>query len=122
MSSLTKICPPYQADAIASLKETFLADWRMALAFDQKLDATLPALHKALEDHRFRILQEVVQLMLASDKPWTELGQAGKIAKSILAPDFEKTFGTTLLGAISNGEVARLIGECPVDWEAPSNA
>lgn len=122
MNALTKLCAPYQADAIANLKETFLADWRMALAFDQKLDATLPGLHKSLEDHRLRIAQEVVQLMIASDKPWTELGQAGKIARTTLAPDFEKTFGTTLLGAISNGEVARLIGECPIGWEAPSSA
>ena len=60
--------------------------------------------------------------MIASDKPWTELGRAGNIARTTLAPDFEKTFGTTLLGAISNGEVARLIGECPIGWEVPPNA
>jgi hypothetical protein len=122
MSALIKLCAPFQADAIAGLKETFLADWRMALAFDQKLDATLPGLHKSLEDHRLRILQEVVQLMIASDKPWTELGRAGNIARTTLAPDFEKTFGATLLGAISNGEVARLIGECPIGWEVPSQS
>lgn len=122
MTALLKLCAPFQADAIAGLKETFLADWRMALAFDQKLDATLPGLHKSLEDSRLRILQQVVQLMIASDKPWTQLGRAGDIARTTLAPDFEKTFGTTLLGAISNGEVARLIGECPIGWEAPPNA
>jgi hypothetical protein len=44
MSALTKLCAPFQADAIAGLKDTFLADWRMALAFDQKLNATLPGL------------------------------------------------------------------------------
>jgi hypothetical protein len=122
MSALGKLCAPFQADAIAGLKDTFLADWRMALAFDQKLDVTLPGLHKSLEDSRLRILQQVVQLMIASDKPWTQLGRAGDIARTTLAPDFEKTFGTALLGAISNGEVARLIGECSIGWEAPPNA
>ena len=94
----------------------------MALAFEQKLDGSLPTLHKALEDHRRRILQKVAQLMIASDKPWAELGRAGEIATGVLAPDFETAFGTTLLGAISSGEVARLIGECPIGWEAPTHA
>jgi hypothetical protein len=122
MNSLSKICPAHQAPAIASLKESLLSDWRMALAFEQKLDGTLPTLHKALEDHRRRILQKVAQLMIASDKPWAELGRAAEIATGVLAPDFEAAFGTTLLSAISSGEVARLIGECPISWEEPAHA
>lgn len=122
MAALGEICPAYKAPAIASLKEAFLSDWRMALAFEQKLDATLPTLHKALEDNRRRILQKVAQLMISSERPWAELSRAEEIATGVLAPDFETLYGPTLLGAISSGEVARLIGECPIGWEAPARA
>ncbi len=43
MSALIKLCAPFQADAISSLKETFLADWRMALeAATQRLAGRQP--------------------------------------------------------------------------------
>jgi hypothetical protein len=121
MASLSKICPPHQAATIATMKEQFLADWRMALAFEQKLDDTLPTLHRALDDNRRRIAHKVAQLMIASERPHTELGRAGQIANQILSHDFE-TFGTELLEAISSGEVGRLIGECPIGWEVPASA
>ena len=119
MTVLCEICPS-QICTIEGLKEQFLADWRMALAFERKLDETVPPLHQALDSHRRRILQRVAQLMLGSDRPWMELEHAGEVASSVLAHDF-KTYGETLLGAISSGEVARLIGECPITWEAPGN-
>jgi hypothetical protein len=121
MASLGTICAPHQAPAIARMKEQFLADWRMALAFEQKLDGTLPTLHRALEDNRRRIAQKVAQLMIASERPQAELARAGQIAQQVLAYDFE-TFGPQLLEAISSGEVARLIGECPIVWEAATSA
>lgn len=104
--------------AIDRLTAQFLGDWRIALAFERKIDETLPSLHQSLEDNRRRILQKVAQLMIRSDTPWAELGRAGDIATEVLEPDF-KTFGPTLLSTISSGEVARLIGECPIGWEAP---
>jgi hypothetical protein len=119
MTVLCEICPS-QICTIEGLKEQFLADWRMALAFERKLDETMPALHQALDSNRRRILQRVAQLMLGSDRPWMELERAGEVASSVLAHDF-KTYGETLLGAISSGEVARLIGECPITWEAQGN-
>lgn len=121
MASLGSICAPHQASTIALMKEQFLADWRMALAFEQKLDGTLPPLRRALEDNRRRIAQKVSQLMIASSRPHAELARAGEIVKEVLAHDFE-TFGPELLEAISSGEVGRLIGECPISWEAPANA
>lgn len=42
------------------------------------------------------------------------IGSGREIATGVFAPDFEAAFGTTLLGTISSGEVARLIGECPI--------
>jgi hypothetical protein len=117
MDILLKIRPG-QSDAIEKMKKQFLADWRMALAFERQIDGTLPTLHHALEQHRRRILQRVAQLMVQSDRRWAELGRAEEIATEVLKPDFH-TFGSSLLGAISSGEVARLIGECPITWELP---
>jgi hypothetical protein len=57
-------------------------------------------------------------LMIGSPTPWTELGQATKIAFEILQNDFEKLYGM-LVEDLSSGEIARLIGECPVGWEKP---
>jgi hypothetical protein len=117
MATLREIRPQH-VFAIDRLTAQFLADWRMALAFERKIDETLPSLHQSLEGNRRRILQKVAQLMICSDTPWAELGRAGDIATEVLEPDF-KTFGPILLGTISSGEVARLIGECPIGWQAP---
>ena len=54
--------------------------------------------------------------MVSSSKPWTELPNATRIAFEILDQDFGKLYGL-LIRDISSGEVARLIGECPVGWE-----
>lgn len=121
MASLATICAPHQVPAIALMKEQFLADWRTALAFEQKLDGTLPTLRRALEDNRRRIAHKVSQLMAASERSHAELAHAEEIARQVLAHDFG-TFGPELLEAISSGEVARLIGECPIGWEVPASA
>jgi hypothetical protein len=110
---------PDRTSAIQALAEQFRVNWRMAIAFDKHLDETVPTLHKTLEESRSRILAKVAALMLASTEPWTELGQAGEIAEKILEQAFGKQFGE-LICDVSSGEIARLIGECPIGWEAPS--
>lgn len=110
---------PDQLDAIQALTEELRASWRMAIAFESKLDETLPMLHRILEEDRARILTRVAALMLASNQPWTQLLQAGTIAQKILAQSFERQFGELILD-VSSGEIARLIGECPIGWEAPT--
>jgi hypothetical protein len=48
------------------------------------------------------------------------IAQADRTRK-ILRPDFAQ-FGSTLFGAVSSGEIARLIGECPISWDMPGAA
>jgi hypothetical protein len=110
---------PDKISAIESLTEKLRANWRMAIAFESKLDETLPPLHRILEEDRARILTRVATLMLASDQPWTQLLQAETIAHEILGKSFERQFGE-LIHDVSFGEIARLIGECPIGWEAPN--
>jgi hypothetical protein len=117
MATLKEINPT-QAEAIDNLGLELQSFWRMALAFEQELDETLPNFHRDLEANRARILTRVSMLMVASSKPWSELGQATQIASEILQKDFEKLYGM-LVEDLSSGEIARLIGECPIGWGKP---
>jgi hypothetical protein len=115
MKDLRDIVPGQQA-AIDSLQTQLQADWRTALAFDQELNDTQPNIHRSFEGDRRRILTSVSGLMVSSSKPWAELPNATKIAFEILDQDFGKLYGL-LIRDVSSGEIARLIGECPVGWE-----
>jgi hypothetical protein len=112
---------PDQLTAIASLAEQFRVDWRMSLAFERELDETVPTLHRTLEENRRRILTRVSQLMVGSQEPWKELTRASAIAQEVLDRDFGKLYGS-IVQDVSSGEIARLIGECPVGWEKPNTA
>lgn len=111
-----KLIVPGQAGQIDQLWDSLLSFWRMSLAFEQELADTLPNLHRDLEANRSRILQRVMTLMIGVGEPWKQLDQATKIATEILAKDFDKLYGS-LIDDVSSGEIARLIGECPIGWE-----
>ena len=111
---------PDQLPAIKALTATLRRNWRMSIAFDAKLDETVPTLHQTLEECRPRILETVVSLMISTNEPWTKLPESKLAARDILAGAFENRFDE-LLGDVASGEIARLIGECPVGWKARSN-
>ena len=117
MEALREIRPD-QLSAISSLAEQFRADWRMSLAFQRELDETVPTLHRTLEEDRGRILTRVSQLMVGSQEPWKVLGTASDMVREVLERDFRKLYGS-IVQDVSSGEIARLIGECPVGWEKP---
>ena len=109
-----------QALAIDRLAQELRRCWCMALAFETELDKTLPRLHEALEDCRWQIAIRVSELMLSSSQPWTQLSEAHATAEKILASQFG-TSHSILLPHLGSGEVARLIGECPIGWKRPAN-
>lgn len=110
---------PGQEEHIDELWSQLQNYWRMALAFEQELDSTLPNLHRDLEVSRKRILQKVLTFNLSSPTPWEQLTRSTEIATEILQKNFEKPYGT-MVEDISQGEIARLIGECPVGWKKPT--
>jgi hypothetical protein len=112
---------PDQPQAIERLSERLLTDWRTALAFERELAEAVPSLHHQLEQDRGRIVARVSELMIASEEPWRELGAASEVARQILDRDFGKLYGG-LVEDVSNGEIARLIGECPIGWKKPGTA
>jgi len=109
---------PDQLTAISNLVDQYLTKWRMALAFDIRLNETMPGLHQALETSRSRIVTKIAALMIGSSKPETELGRAQEIANEILSTEFGSLYGS-MLDDIAAGEVARLIGECSIGWGRP---
>lgn len=111
-----KIIRPGKDMAIDGLAESFRHDWRMNLAFQQELGDTLPNLHQALQEGRRRILARVSQRMLASTEPWNELTDMTEEAREILRVEFGAYAG--MVDDVSSGEIARLIGICPIAWEA----
>lgn len=113
-----KLLVPGQDDAIAGLRQQLQANWRMALAFEREIGDTVPALHRALEKNRARILGKVTMLIVGSTKPWAELSKATEIASEILKGDFDTQSYGMVIEDVSSGEIARLIGECPVGWGA----
>lgn len=115
MDVLRELCPD-QAENIATLAEHLRSDWRTALAFERTLGDTAPTLHQALERSRKQIAMRVISLMLSSVEPWTQLHPATEIAEKLLAADFGAPYGP-LIPMVASGEVARLIGECPIGWQ-----
>ena len=109
---------PDQLPAVESLAEAWRSSWRTALAFEKELDATAPNLHHSLEEARRLILIGVSELMLSAEQPWKELQKAEALSRSILKHDFGKLYGP-LMPTVSAGEIARLVGECPIGWQKP---
>jgi hypothetical protein len=107
---------PDQLATIDRLAEGLMSKWRTSLAFEISLNESIPTLHQLLEATRSRIVTRVSELMLSSPQPWTQLSAAESIAQSLLEPDFGKLYGS-LVADIASGEIARLIGECPIGWE-----
>jgi hypothetical protein len=109
---------PDRSNTIDALWMQLQNSWRMALAFEQELDDTLPNLHRDLENNRVRILQKVLMLMMNSPASWEQLPQAITFASEILRKDFDTLFGN-LVDDLSHGDIARLVGECPIGWKRP---
>ena len=106
---------PDHLSSVDGVAKGLRANWRTALAFERELGDTVPDLHRALEYARSQILTNVSELMISEPHPWRVLLRAEELARDILAADFGELYGT-ILPQVSSGEIARLIGECPVGW------
>ena len=107
---------PDQLTTIDRLAEELMSKWRTSLAFEISLHESMPTLHRLLAATRSRIVTRVSELMLSSTQPWTQLSTAESIAQGLLESDFGKLYGS-LVADVASGEIARLIGECPIGWE-----
>ena len=108
---------PDQRSAVDAIAKGLRADWRTALAFERELVETVPDLHRALEIARGQIVRRVSELMITGEHPWTQLPNAQRLSHDILDRDFGTLYGS-IVTEVSSGEIARLIGECPVGWQS----
>ncbi len=116
-----KLILPGKVEAIAEVEQELRQGWRTALVFEEELNDSLPDQHRSFEADRRRIRADVSTLMLGTHEPWKELPKTKQLARDILEKDFGSIFGLLLMD-VSSGEIARLIGECNIKWEAPQNA
>lgn len=117
-----KVLAPGQDETVDAMRERLQADWRMALAFEREMGDTLPGVARTVEKARERILGKVTKLIVGSATPWTQLSKATEMAEEILNKEFDpKSYGS-VISDVSSGEIARLIGECPVGWKIPEKA
>ncbi len=102
--------------SVKALSKLLRDDWQLSVVFEQRLSDRLPALFEALEDGRGQLLRRV---LMNPNNSWDNIRQAQQLAEEIFGDSFEPAFGKSKVRDIAMGEVARLIGSCPLDWTAP---
>jgi hypothetical protein len=113
---LKKLRPNKKSD-IDELATIWREDWRLSLACEEDLYNMSSGLHYALEQNRRVLLSRIKELMLVSDQTWKSISTAEKLAEDIFRPSFHEFYGDMFL-RFCHGEVSRLIGECPIRFEA----
>ena len=116
LQTMKQIRPGHDS-TIDAMGNDFKRDWKLALAAERELSDAAENLHRALDRGKQRLLAKVNKLMTESDEPWNELTTAGDLAEEMLKPILEEWFGDLFID-VCNGEVAALIGDCPIGWEA----
>jgi hypothetical protein len=97
------------------MAEGLRRSWAVALAFEKELDETVPKFHRRYPHVREEIEAGVSELVVSSSHPWAEIPQFVIHARDVLVLDFGQEY-PALLPEVGRGEIARLIGECTVDW------
>jgi hypothetical protein len=106
---------PTSVERLDRLEERFRAAWSTALALDNSLAATSMSLHEALEQAR-------TQSTITADLRSAQQGDPMKLLlemRDAVKGHLSEAFGERLgphMGELADGEIARLIGECPIEW------
>lgn len=108
---------PAKAVNANRLREYFRRAWGTALLLDQQLSAESVGLHEALETARASATT-TADLRSLQGLPASDLIAA---TRDDIHKHLQLAFadGGTLSTGIADGEVARLIGECPLEWRKP---
>ncbi len=106
---------PNSVAAINRLADSLRKSWSAALALDNELAATSVALHRSLERARDQASLSADIGSLKASSPVNLLEEMRVAVKEHLGSAFGERLGQ-LSGQIADGEVARLIGECPIEW------
>jgi hypothetical protein len=106
---------PASTDEVKLLAENLRSHWQWAIAFERNLSDRLPQLHAALERGRKRLLMRV--LTHQPSTPWDAISRAQEFAEEVFSDDFVGLYGQSMVRDLASGEVARLVGACPINWK-----
>lgn len=100
---------------VKQVADNLRSDWQKAIIFETHLSDRLSGLHAALERGRRRLLTRV--LTHNAGTPWEAISRAQEFGEEIFSDDFLETYGMAMVRDIASGEVARLVGACPINWK-----
>ena len=106
---------PDAKNDVKQVAENLRSDWQRAVAFERHLSDRLPQLHAALERGRKRLLTRV--LTHTGGTPWEAINRAQEFSESVFGDDFLVLYGKSMVRDLASGEVARLVGVCPINWK-----
>ena len=106
---------PMQVAALDRLAESFRKSWSISLALDNHLAGTSMTHHQALEQARNQAALDADLRSLQEPNAHRLLEYMRAQVNSHLGKAFGERLGP-LSAEVADGEIARLIGECPIEW------
>lgn len=112
---LLKQILPNDVEEINRLAGLLRSGWTRALRLEQHLSEISSVRHRALEDARAELLLRVTTQLLGVEETWTRLPGLRETASTLVLQAIGSDFDG-VAGQAGSGEIARLIGECPIRW------
>ena len=107
---------PTREEKIRTLRQRFRRHWTVALRLDQEFANTSVSLHQALESFRSDAVLDAELRSLNSSNPIELLTGMRELISRNLSERFGSELSPEIVAPLANGETARLVGECPIDW------
>ena len=101
---------------IRNLRSDFRRHWTVALRLDQDFANTSVSLHQALESFRRDAVTDARLRSLGPSSPIELLIGMQEMLVQALGERFGDELPAEIVSKLANGEAARLVGECPIDW------
>jgi len=115
LKALAAASPPAQLAHITTLGDHLRESCRKALVFEGDLGDALPSMHRALEQAKADLTYSVT--LMGQLEPSALLTRAQSAAEAILSNDFRGAYGDAFVRTLATGQVALLVGQCPIGWD-----
>ncbi|MDX2089782.1 MAG: hypothetical protein SFX73_18140 [Kofleriaceae bacterium] len=107
-----------QPDSVARLRDWFRKQWSKAVAVENDFANNAPNLHSALAQAREEATSDADLVSGTTSTPQALLIVMREKLAQRLEQHLGARFPADLRSKLVDGEIARLIGECPVDWRS----
>ena len=107
---------PLREAKVRSLRSEFRRHWTVALRLDQEFSNTSVSIHQSLESFRGDAILDAELRSLQSTNPIELLTGMRELITRKLRERFGTELSAEIISPLANGETARLVGECPIDW------